>query len=66
MIYKNIYDFQVMETIKRGEKVYCTDKRNKKIFELNERTVNSVFELLGMAEKESGSNRMEFFTEVNS
>lgn len=66
MIYKNIYDFQVMETIKRGEQVYYVDKRDKKIFALNMSTVSRVFNLLDMAAKESGSNRIEFFTEVDS
>lgn len=66
MIYKNIYDFQVMETIKRGGKVYCVDKRDKTIFDLRDCTVNTVFELLELSEKESGRNRIEFFTEVES
>lgn len=66
MIYKNIYDFQVIEAIKRGEKVYCVDKRGKTMFDMCDCTINSFFELLGMAEKESGSNRIEFFTEVDS
>ena len=65
MIYKNIYDFQVMETLKRGKKVYCVDKQDKKIFDMRVRTVDTVFELLEMAEKESDSNRIEFFTEVD-
>lgn len=66
MIYKNIYDFQVMETLKRGKKVYCVDKQDKMIFNVCECTVNAVFELLGISEKESDSNRIEFFTEVDS
>lgn len=66
MIYKNIYDFQVIETIKRGKKVYCVDKRDKTMFCLCDCTVNTVFELLELSEKESGSNRIEFFTEVHS
>lgn len=66
MKYINIYDFQVMETLKSGKNVYCVDRRNKTISNLCVRTVETVFELLEMAEKESGSNRIEFFTEVDS
>lgn len=66
MIYKNIYDFQVMETLKSGKKVYCVDKQDKTVFDVSDCTVSAVFELLKMAEKESDSNRIEFFTEVDS
>lgn len=66
MIYKNIYDFQVMETIEKKQKVYCVDKRDKTMFDLCDCTVNTVFELLELSEKEPGSNRIEFFTEVDS
>lgn len=66
MIYKNIYGFQVMETLKSGKRVYCVDKQDKKIFDMRVRTVDTVLGMIEMAEKESDGNRIEFFTEVDS
>lgn len=66
MIYKNIYDFQVMGTLKSGKNVYCVDRHNKTIFNLCECTIKEVLGLLEIAERESENNRMEFFTEVDS
>lgn len=46
MTYKTIYHFLVLDEIKKGETVYCLDRKAREVYCVNELTVNDTVAML--------------------
>lgn len=57
--YITIYDFNVIEEIRKGETVYSIDKLTQQVENVNELEVADLCECLNTSDKETG--RFEFY-----
>ena len=62
-MYRDIYDFHVLDEIKKGMLVCCTDRQKGENFYCNGMTVSDLIELLMQAEADK-TNRFQFYTYV--
>lgn len=64
MKYREIYEFNVFDEIKRGTTVYCIDKLSKEVFNVNIMDMNAYCGLIKMVDDEMG--RFEFYSMTES
>jgi hypothetical protein len=61
MEYIEVYSFRLFDRIMSGNKIYCLDRKLKKVFTVNELTADRLVALIKSAEEEL--NRYEFWYE---
>lgn len=61
--FRDVYYFHVMDTIKRGGQVFCTDRMIGATTNCNGMIVSDLIELLSAAEDDN-MNRFQFYTYV--
>ena len=61
MKYKTIYHFMVSDEIEAGNKVYCLDREDKCVFEVNDLPFENA---LGLIRDAKDNDRYEFWREV--
>lgn len=60
MIYKNLYDFEVIDKLVNGERVYVLDREFGEVYIVNGMTVNELMQTLANSRKEE--TRYVFWT----
>jgi hypothetical protein len=65
MIYKKIYNFNVLDEIKKDNTVYCLDRRYNEVGNVNKMATEDAVIMLRQAEKDD-SNRYAFWIEDNT
>jgi sortase (surface protein transpeptidase) len=61
MRYNNIYSWRVIDEVKRGESVYVLDKKEKKVYAVNDITLGFALRIIEEAEKDM--SRFDFWME---
>ncbi len=61
MKYKTVYYFCVQDEVEKGAKVYCLDKEDKLVLDVNDMSYENA---LGLIREAEGNERYEFWVEI--
>ena len=67
--YKTLWEFQVGQFVQQGKTVFCTDRQNRTVYEVNDMPWSAAMKLLAEAKAESdeapcgAATRFEFWYE---
>ena len=69
MEYRTLWEFQVQDAVQKGKTVFCTDRQNRMVYEINDMPWSAAIKLLADSKAESdeahcgSATRYEFWYE---
>ena len=62
-MYRDIYYWDVVDLVKRGDTVYCFDKTDEMLIAMNSEVAEDFFRIIEMA-RDDKINRFQFYTYI--